>query len=137
MSTPEQEEPCVFCEIIARRSPATYYAVLPDSVTIFPLNPVTKGHLLVIPRTHVRDFSEDPHVTANTMRDAASIVQGMASAMNLIASNGREATQSVFHLHVHLVPRAENDGLALPWYSGKSKRRDVAEADELRKQRQG
>ncbi len=59
-------EPCVFCEIIARRSPATYYAVLPDSVAIFPLNPVTEGHLLVIPRTHVRDFSEDPLVTANT-----------------------------------------------------------------------
>ena len=41
--------------------------------------------------------------------------------MNLITSRGRAATQSVFHLHLHLVPRADNDGLALPWHSGKKK----------------
>ncbi|MYX67350.1 histidine triad (HIT) family protein [Streptomyces sp. KhCrAH-43] len=55
-----------------------------------------------------------------TMHRAAELMQD-SGPMNLITSKGREATQSVFHLHLHLVPRAAGDGLALPWYSGRRK----------------
>lgn len=111
---------CPFCEINAGRAPATFVHEWSDTIAIFPLNPVTKGHTLVIPKTHVPDFASDPDVTAATMRRAAELMRWTDRPMNVITSRGREATQSVFHLHLHLVPRAANDGLALPWYGGHS-----------------
>lgn len=124
---PDPNDPCVFCEIIAGRSPVEwvlnpeYY--WPDTVAFVPLNPVVEGHTLVVPRTHVADFASNPEVSAMTMKRAAELMQWTPRPMNVITSRGPEATQSIFHLHLHLVPRAENDGLALPWYSGKSKKR--------------
>jgi histidine triad (HIT) family protein len=118
------DKPCPFCEIVAGRAPAEWIVqrdYWPDAVAFVPLNPVTEGHTLVVPKTHVVDFAADPGVSALTMRRAAELVRWSPRPMNLITSRGREATQSVFHLHLHLVPRAENDGLALPWYSGRSK----------------
>jgi histidine triad (HIT) family protein len=112
-------DPCVFCEIIAGRAPATIVREWPDALAIVPLGPVVDGHLLVIPKAHVPDFGHDPDVSADTMWRAALLAQKSDQPMNLITSRGREATQSVFHLHLHLVPRADNDGLALPWYSGR------------------
>lgn len=116
------DQPCPFCEILAGRAPATIVDQWDDAIAIVPLGPVVDGHLLVIPRAHVTDFTTDPVVSAATMRRAAELASGMGS-YNVITSKGRPATQSVFHLHLHLVPRAVNDGLALPWYSGR--RREV------------
>ena len=114
------EQPCPFCEIVAGRAPATIVRVWPDAIAIVPLGPVVEGHLLVIPHDHVSDFSSDPDITAITARRSAELAleRGLICG-NLITSMGAAATQSVFHLHLHLLPRAENDGLALPWYSGK------------------
>lgn len=114
-------EPCPFCEIVAGRAPATYVHEWSDVIAIVPLDPVVDGHTLVIPKQHVRDFASDPAVSADAMLHAAQLMRWTDRPMNLITSKGREATQSVFHLHLHLVPRAENDGLALPWYSGRSR----------------
>ncbi len=113
---------CIFCQIVARKSPAKFVSSTPDAITIHPLNPVTVGHLIVIPTKHVADFTTDPDVSALAMREAANVAAIYGYPCNIITSKGREATQSVFHLHLHIVPRAENDGLALPWCSGKSKR---------------
>jgi histidine triad (HIT) family protein len=116
------EQPCPFCEIVAGRAPATIIRRWDDALAIVPLSPVVYGHTLVIPKTHVTDFVADPDVTAATTRHAAELAgEFPAGAMNLITSRGKAATQSVFHLHLHLVPRAANDGLALPWYSGRTK----------------
>lgn len=109
-------DPCVFCEIVAEREPAVFVRRWTDAVAIVPLEPVTEGHVLVLPRVHVPDATDHPETTATVMWRAASLA---VPPCNLITSSGREATQSVFHLHVHIVPRRENDGLALPWYSGK------------------
>lgn len=117
---------CVFCDIVAGRAPAQWVVEpdhWPDAVAFVPLDPVVEGHVLVVPKAHVRDFAEDPEVYAATSRRAAELEHSLPRPMNVITSRGREATQSVFHLHVHLVPRAMEDGLALPWYSGKGKAR--------------
>jgi histidine triad (HIT) family protein len=104
---------CPFCAIVAGRAPAQIFHEWDDALAIVPLNPVTEGHLLVIPKVHVADVGHDPEVSAATMRRAAQLAA--SQWCNVITSRGRVATQSVFHLHLHLVPRSEGDGLALPW----------------------
>lgn len=104
---------CVFC---GRISAGEYDTEDEFAVMFQPLNPVTAGHWLAVPKIHVRDAMTDPLVTAMTMRFAAEQAYRQAvGACNLITSCGREATQSVFHLHIHIVPRRENDDLHLPW----------------------
>lgn len=103
---------CPFCNIINGQAPATILETWDDAIAIEPLNPVVHGHVLIIPRQHVRDYLEDPYVSAATMRRAAQFGN---KPSNIITSAGREATQTVQHLHIHIVPRRENDGLALPW----------------------
>ncbi|MEU9640915.1 HIT family protein [Streptomyces sp. NPDC048188] len=113
-------EPCPFCAIAEGHAPATVVADWPDAFAIVPLRPVVEGHTLVIPKVHVTDFVVDPIVSAATMCRAAELAGDYpAGSMNLITSRGTAATQSVFHLHLHLIPRTEGDGLALPWHSGR------------------
>jgi histidine triad (HIT) family protein len=107
---------CVFCDIVAGRAPADMVAAIPDSIAFRPLNPVVPGHVLVVPKVHVRDAAEDPDITAATMRHAAVLASIVTPGQfNLITSAGSAATQTVFHLHVHIVPRIAGDGLLLPW----------------------
>ena len=88
-----------------------------DDVNIFiPLNPVTDGHLLFVPIEHVVDFTDNPEVTARVARVAGEYVKKQKYECNLITSKGVNATQSVFHLHFHVVPRIKGDTLKLPWY---------------------
>lgn len=107
-----QENPCIFCEIVAGRAPAKVVGRWAEAIVIVPLNPVTEGHLLVIPTQHVMDARIEPITTGMVMARAASLAP---HPCNLITSVGAEATQTVFHLHVHIVPRREGDGLPLPW----------------------
>ncbi|QNJ55504.1 histidine triad nucleotide binding protein [Microbacterium phage Phinky] len=112
---------CVFCEIAAGKSPAKHKGRWISTIIFEPLNPVTPGHLLVAPRQHVTDALEDSSITATTMADAVECVSWLRRAkpeyesVNFITSVGVPATQSVFHLHIHIVPRRDGDGLALPW----------------------
>lgn len=114
---------CIFCKIVAGRAPATVVREWPHVLAILPLNPVVEGHTLVLPKAHVEDFTAGAFDAGTTMVAAGILARDMGGPMNLITSKGREATQSVFHLHIHLVPRAKDDGLALPWYSGKGNHR--------------
>lgn len=107
---------CVFCQIVAGEEPATVVRRWNDALAIVPRAPVVDGHVLVIPTCHVRDVVESPEISAQVMMRAAEMAR---SPCNIITSAGREATQSVFHLHLHIVPRSNDDGLALPWHSGR------------------
>lgn len=118
---------CVFCDIIAGSAPAPkHLAEMGEHCVVFePLNPVTPGHLLVVPKRHVDNAAEDPHLTGKVML-AASVMAGKFPSANIITSIGAAATQSVTHLHLHVVPRREGDGLALPWTGQKTQEaRDV------------
>lgn len=110
-------EDCPFCDIIRRGAPAETVHTWPDAIAIVPINPVTPGHVLVIPRTHVLGFTADPDTTALAARRAAELaaILDPAGEYNVITSEGPHATQTIDHLHLHLVPRREGDNLALPW----------------------
>jgi histidine triad (HIT) family protein len=103
---------CVFCDITRAH---TYDIAYSQVVSFEPLNPVTPGHRLFIPRQHVTDAADEPFVTSQTFLYAAMYAKEQGKPFNLITSCGEDATQSVFHLHVHYVPRFEGDNLHLPW----------------------
>lgn len=106
--------PCVFCAIDTGRAPATVTHRWPDALAIRPLHPVTPGHLLIIPHIHVPDAGTDPTLAGHVMARAAELVTDLPAA-NVITSKGTAATQTVPHLHLHVVPRRPGDGLHLPW----------------------
>lgn len=102
---------CVFCARVARGECTS--TPVPGVVRFEPLNPVTPGHLLFVPAWHCESAGDDP-VEAGAAVTAAAL-HGAGTSFNIITSCGTEATQTVFHLHVHFVPRRSGDGLALPW----------------------
>jgi histidine triad (HIT) family protein len=103
---------CPFCEILASDVNRDLVASWEEAVAFEPLGPIVPGHLLVVPRRHVIDALEDPALTAAVMRRVAEFAE---RPCNIITSAGAGATQTVFHLHVHIVPRQFGDGLKLPW----------------------
>jgi histidine triad (HIT) family protein len=107
-------EQCVFCDIVAGRAPAQIVRRWPETTAFVPLDPVTPGHLLIVPNEHVRDAVEKPNLTMLTMGRAVSMAAESDSA-NILTSIGAPATQSIFHLHIHVVPRATGDMLMVPW----------------------
>lgn len=104
---------CPFCDY-AGPSPVLYED---GSVYVIePINPVVPGHVLVICKYHIIDFVEDETFCGETMTGAAVYARiAEMGDCNLITSRGAAATQSVPHLHIHLVPRFAGDGLHLPW----------------------
>lgn len=104
---------CPFCHRVA----AGEYMVEAsnDHAVVFaPLEPVTEGHLLVVSRLHVESAAHSSYITSRVMEWAVEVVAHMGDC-NIITSIGEAATQTVRHLHLHLVPRTRNDGLKLPW----------------------
>jgi histidine triad (HIT) family protein len=107
-----QDKSCPFCDRIAH---GIYDRHSLSTVSFEPLNPVIPGHLLIVPRMHVADATVSLGITAETAAFAALLAAELGKPCNLITSVGTAATQTVRHLHFHLVPRRIGDGLTLPW----------------------
>lgn len=115
-------EPCVFCEIIAKREPVEWILqpeTWNDAVAFVPLDPITDGHCIIAPKRHVKDFAADPDTFAATAKRAAELMRWTRRPMNLVSTRGREAGQEVIHLHLHLIPREKGDGIRLLSKKGK------------------
>jgi histidine triad (HIT) family protein len=115
---------CLFCKIVAGEIPATVVASDERTVTFMDINPATRGHALVVPRAHARDLLEiDPEdlaAVAQAGQRLAKVAKATlgADGINLINSCGAAAWQTVFHFHLHVIPRYEGDPLRLPWVPG-------------------
>ena len=116
------ESGCPFCSIVRREIPDTREVYRDDVVVaFFPIDPVTLGHTLVIPRKHIHDiWSLDDATAAHLARVTLRVAEVVRRAvhpegLNVIQSNGKAATQTVPHLHVHVVPRWPDDGFGPIW----------------------
>ncbi len=114
-------EDCLFCGIVDGSIPSETIDSDERTVAFMDINPATKGHALVVPRAHSADLLEisDEDLTATTLaarRLAARMKDVLgADGVNLINACGAAAWQTVFHFHIHVVPRYEDDPLKLPW----------------------
>ena len=112
---------CIFCKILAGELPATIVGEDERTVAFMDIAPATRGHALVIPREHSADLlSIEPEdlaaVSLAAKRLAIRVKQRLAAdGVNLLNACGAVAFQTVFHFHVHVIPRYQGDGLRLPW----------------------
>ncbi|MFJ9894557.1 HIT family protein [Streptomyces sp. NPDC091280] len=121
MRVDHRDDDCVFCGIVAGTEPARVVAETTGTLTFLPVRPVHPGHVLVVPRRHVADIWDLDEETAAAVGTAvlraahALRTAHRPEGLNIIQSSGAVATQSVFHLHVHLVPRYEGDRMPYLW----------------------
>jgi histidine triad (HIT) family protein len=112
---------CIFCKIVAGELPGQIVEEDERTIAFMDINPGTRGHLLVIPRAHARNLLEiSPEDLGATIATAQRMAQRVnqrlePAGINLINSCGSAAWQTVFHFHVHVIPRYEDDPLKLPW----------------------
>jgi histidine triad (HIT) family protein len=135
---------CVFCRIVAGESPATVVDEDERTLAFMDINPGTRGHALVIPKVHAEDlYAVDPVDLAAcavaAQRLARRARDGLGAAgVNLLNACRPAAWQTVFHFHVHVVPRYADDGLVLPWRPRPGDPAVIAAAaDGLRSVREG
>jgi histidine triad (HIT) family protein len=130
---------CIFCAIAAGEGPAEVVQEDEHTVAFMDINPWTRGHALVIPRTHSADLYEiGDEDLARTLAAVKRLAQRMRDALgcdgiNVLNSTGEAAWQTVFHFHVHVIPRYEDDPLRLPGSPMDLREDELAEvARELR-----
>jgi histidine triad (HIT) family protein len=113
---------CVICRIEQGKEPAEIVGETEKAIAFAPLEPTAAGHTVVAPRAHaadIRSISSDDlgAVMELAKHRAESLMEGDAAGVNILHASGRAAQQSVFHFHVHVVPRKDGDGLDL-WIAG-------------------
>ena len=127
-------EDCIFCKIVAGEIPSQIVAEDELTVSFMDIAPATRGHALVIPRRHSRDLLEIDDVDLAAVVVAARRLARRlrerfgADGINLMNSTGSAAWQTVFHFHVHVIPRYAGDPLKLPWVPAPGDPEEIAAA---------
>jgi histidine triad (HIT) family protein len=125
---------CIFCKIVAGGLPARIVDEDEHTISFMDIAPATRGHALVIPRAHASDLLtiDDEELSAVVLasrRLAKKAKERLgADGVNLLNSCGRAAWQTVFHFHIHVIPRYADDPLRLPWVPAEGDQEQIAEA---------
>ncbi len=132
---------CIFCKIVKGEIPSTKIFESDKALAFLDINPLTKGHCVVIPKEHhdnVFDIPlEDLKILITDAKQLADLLRGCldADGVNLVNASGMAAEQSVFHFHIHIVPRYEGDGLEMnQWWQTKARPADREELTKLAKE---
>ena len=125
---------CIFCKIVAGELPSTKVAEDDRTYAFMDINPATRGHLLVVPKDHALDLLSVPEEDLAACAASAARLAGLAKerlgadGVNLLNSCGSAAWQTVFHFHLHVIPRYDDDPLRLPWVPGPGDGDEIAAA---------
>ena len=128
---------CIFCKIANGEIPYTTLYEDEDFRVILDLGPATRGHALLLPKNHFANLFELDDETAQKAILVAKKMAGKmkaalgADGFNLVQNNGEAAGQTVFHFHMHLIPRYENDNAGILWEPGETTPEDMAEVKRL------
>ena len=126
-------ENCIFCKIAKGEIPAATLYEDSDFRVILDLGPASKGHALILPKKHAANIYELPDETAGK---AMILAKHMATRLteelkcdgfNIVQNNGEIAGQTVFHFHMHLIPRYQGDNVGITWKPGKLTDKDREE----------
>ena len=130
---------CIFCKIVAGEIPSHKIYEDDETVAFLDINPWTRGHSLVIPKAHSRNiYDVDPDDLAAIHLTAQRIAERLrdrlnCEGINTLQSSEPVAMQTIFHTHVHVIPRYSNDGLRMPAHPQPAEHEELAElAEELR-----
>lgn len=116
-----KKEDCIFCKIADGQIPSCTVYEDEDFRVILDIAPAAKGHALILPKNHYDDlWALGEAESAKIMKLAAAVSKAQKEVMacdgiNVLQNNGPAAGQSVFHFHMHLIPRYEEDGIVIPW----------------------
>ena len=128
---------CIFCKIANGEIPSTTLYEDEDFRVILDQGPATRGHALLLPKNHFANLFELDDETAQKAILVAKKMAGKmkaalgADGFNLVQNNGEAAGQTVFHFHMHLIPRYENDNAGILWEPGETTPEDMAEVKRL------
>lgn len=118
------EQNCIFCKIANGEIPSATIYEDEEFRAILDLGPASKGHALILPKTHAANLFELPDETAAKAMVLAKklgrkLQEGLhADGLNVVQNNGEAAGQTVFHFHMHLIPRYEKDTVNVTWTPG-------------------
>ena len=109
---------CIFCKILNKELPGKIVYENDNIFALVPIDQIAEGHLLVIPKKHYKDIFDIPdnvlkELISVTKKISIDLKNGDVTAVNLLNASGIDAQQSVFHFHMHVVPRRKDDGLDL------------------------
>lgn len=119
------EEKCIFCEIVKREEKASIVYEDDDILAFLDINPLAKGHTLIIPKKHYVDITDIPpemlsKISLVSKKLGENLINKLGyDGVNLMHSTGASAGQSVFHFHVHLIPRISGESIGFQewWFS--------------------
>jgi histidine triad (HIT) family protein len=130
---------CIFCAIAHDIIPATKVYEEDQLLAFMDINPANPGHLLVIPKQHYRNiFDINTEIAGKIMQVGTQLASAIKTALNpdglnLFQSSEPAAFQTIFHFHLHLIPRWEDDSLALPWQPKQGDMNQIVEvADKIK-----
>ena len=132
-----REKDCIFCKIANGDIPSKTLYEDEEFKVILDVGPATRGHALILPKNHYANLYELPDETAvKVMLLAKKMAVLMTEKLgcdgfNLVQNNGEDAGQTVFHFHMHLIPRYPDDHAGIAWNPGKADQEDMEEIKRL------
>ncbi|MBR6239135.1 MAG: HIT family protein [Lachnospiraceae bacterium] len=132
-----RDDNCIFCKIAGGDIPTNAIYEDNDYKVILDMSPATRGHALILPKEHYKNIYEMPEErVAGAFRLAGKMAQTMtdklgADGFNIVQNNNEIAGQTVFHFHIHLIPRYEGDGQVVGWRPGESTPEELSKIKDL------